>query len=57
MNDQAYALDQVDHEIFTATLSDEALEAAAGAERRTEVLRFYSSHSFNCPPCQRLPLS
>jgi hypothetical protein len=52
MNDQAYALDQADNEILTATWSDEALEAAAGAERREEVLRFYSSHSFNCPPCR-----
>jgi hypothetical protein len=33
MNDQANALDQADEEILTYTVSDEALEAAAGTER------------------------
>jgi hypothetical protein len=32
MNDETTTLDQADEEIFTPTLSDEALEAAAGTE-------------------------
>jgi hypothetical protein len=33
MNEQTDDLDQVDEEILASTLSDEALEAAAGTER------------------------
>jgi hypothetical protein len=33
MNDQTKHFDQVDEEILTYTVSDEALEAAAGTER------------------------
>jgi hypothetical protein len=33
MNDDAINLDQADEEIITYTVSDEALEAAAGTER------------------------
>jgi hypothetical protein len=34
MNDQADKFDQADEDILTSTIPDEALEAAAGPERR-----------------------
>jgi hypothetical protein len=34
MNEQTDGLDHADEELFTSTLSDEALEAAAATERQ-----------------------
>ena len=39
MNDKTTTLDQTDEEILTYTVSDEALEAAAGTERGVIILR------------------
>ena len=52
MNDQIDHLDPADEGILTYTVSDEALEAAAGTERG--IIRFYSPvpsravPAFNC---------
>jgi len=48
MNDQAERLDQADEEILASMLSDEALEAAAGTERRAF---FFSVTSSTCQLC------
>jgi hypothetical protein len=50
MNDTTTDLDQADEDILTYTVSDEALEAAAGTEKG----RYYTAHSMVMPvggPC------
>jgi len=42
MNDDTTCLDQADEEILTYTVSDEALEAVAGTERRVK------THYYGC---------
>ena len=51
MNDQTTDLDLTDEDILTYTLSDEALEAAAGMERGDVGLSGATLHSRNacCP--------
>jgi hypothetical protein len=46
MNEQTDGLDQVDEELLTSTLSDEALEASA--DKR--VYATYTANTYNWPP-------
>jgi hypothetical protein len=48
MNDDGISNDQTDEDIFTCEVSDEALEATAGADRVT-VTVYYSCAMATCP--------
>jgi hypothetical protein len=48
MNDTTTDLDQADEEILTSTVSDEALEAAAGTERGGLLSNVVSHGWFYC---------
>ncbi len=48
MNDQTGDLDQADEEILTYTVSDEALEAAAGMEKGDSIFSFRILVLFCC---------
>ena len=43
MNDDTINLDQADEDVLTPTVSDEALEAAAGTERVADTLMAYET--------------
>jgi len=49
MNDETTNLDQADEDILTYTVSDEALEAAAGIERGAAVTH---AASYYIDPCR-----
>jgi hypothetical protein len=51
MNDETTNLDQADEDILTYTVSDEALEAAAGIERGSGLDTYTAIPG--CPYCQR----
>ena len=50
MNDETTTLDQTDEDILTYTVSDEAIEAAAGIERGAAVTHAVSYFRGCCVP-------
>jgi hypothetical protein len=51
MNDQTAALDQAGEDLLSYTVSDEALEAAAGRERRAFLSFTIDYHGWGQPCC------
>jgi hypothetical protein len=51
MNDETTNRDQTDEDILTYTVSDDALEDAAGIEMKPATLRGYTNPVYSCSGC------